>query len=110
MKTVLAIVDASRTLPPNFENTHLEAYQMLPECAMPDGACSGKASFTKRDSLGRTIEVQLSNKCFYVKSCVVNGTKKPYRVKGKSPQCSWAALGSAEAAWKEAVDKAGGWD
>ena len=95
-------------MPDNFQNTNLEAYRMLPPIALPTGAASGKSNFTLKDAKGRTIQVQLANKCFY---CVASGPKTPYKgTVGQSPQCSWASLGSVEAAWAEAVKRVGGWE
>ena len=54
---------------------------MLPEAALPLASAipSGKFNFTRTDSEGRRIEVQLQNKVFYLKA---TGHKKPYVAEG----------------------------
>jgi hypothetical protein len=110
VKPVLATV-SQRDLPENFEPAFRQSFQMLPEHCLPDGGCTGRSNFTKKDASGRTIEVQLENKCFYVKAY---GPKKPYKTKAakpdKSPHVSWATHGSVAAAWDAACALLGGWD
>ena len=108
VKAVLSEI-SDRVLPSNFDPDLTQQFRMLPEHSLPDGPCGGKGNFTQKDSEGRTIEVQLANKCFYLKS---HGLKNPFKAKGedgKSPHVSWAAFGSVDAAWKEAIRKLGGW-
>jgi hypothetical protein len=110
VKPVLTTV-STRDLPPNFDPALKDSFRMLPEHCLPDGPCTGRSNFTKKDASGRTIEVQLGAKCFYVKAY---GPKQPYKTKStkpdKSPHVSWAAHGSVQAAWDTACTILGGRD
>ena len=96
-----------RVVPPNFSMELHQIYLRLPECVMPaDGAkLTGKSNYTITSSEKSAVQVQLSNKCFFI----VRIAGAPWPKTSGSPNVAWARFSSIEEAWAHTVEKVGGW-
>jgi hypothetical protein len=72
----------------------------MPKDALPQGPRRGKLNYTvyARGLDGPRIEVQLKNKCFYLKKSGSGPVEGPKVV-------SWSKLGSIAVAWDEATER-----
>ena len=101
----LPVPDATRVLPPNFDQKICGVYMRLPTRLLPQTPGKGKLNYTlKAVGGGGTIEVQLLNRLFRVIKCVGGKAWEG----PASPAVSWAAHSNIDEAWDKVAEMAGG--